>query len=74
MEIYNNRMKELREDNDYNQKTIANLLDIKQTVYSRYERGERELPIKHLKKLCIFYQVSADYILGLPKGLAYPSR
>ena len=25
-------------------------------------------------RLCEFYHVSADYILGLPKGLPYPER
>lgn len=72
--IYAQKIKELREDNDYTQTQIATFLNIKQTVYSRYEREENQLPIHHLIELCKYYGVSADYILGLPKGLKYPER
>jgi len=58
-------LKGLREDNDLKQENIAHILNTSQTVYSRYERDERALPIKHLKTLCHFYGVSADYLLGL---------
>ncbi|MCG4815084.1 MAG: helix-turn-helix transcriptional regulator [Agathobacter rectalis] len=34
-------------------------------MYARYERGANELPIHHLLALCKYYNVSADYILGL---------
>lgn len=64
----------LREDKDLNQTQIATLLNTSQTVYSRYERNERDLPIDYLITLCKFYGVSADYILGLPKGMKYPER
>lgn len=43
---------------------IARLLKTTQPQYSRYETGERELPIRHLVTLADFYNVSADYILG----------
>lgn len=59
----------LREDKDLTQQNIADLLKIKRTMYRRYETGETEIPIRHLRTLCIFYGVSADYVLGLPKGL-----
>ena len=36
-----------------------------QTMYARYERGGSELPIRHLITLCRYYQVSADFVLGL---------
>lgn len=68
------RIRELREDHDLSQIQIAEMLETSQTVYSRYERDERDLPIKHLYKLAIIYKVSADYILGLPEGLPYPKR
>lgn len=69
--IYTTRIKKLREDNDLKQKDIAKILGIDQQYYSHYERGINELPIRHLTKLCIYYGVSADYILGLPKNLKY---
>lgn len=57
------RIRGLREDRDLTQTQIANLLHTSQTVYSRYERNERNLPIEYLQTLCIFYNISADYIL-----------
>lgn len=59
----------LREDRDLTQQNIADLLKIGRTMYRRYELGETDIPIRHLKTLCILYGVSADYILGLPDGL-----
>lgn len=71
-------IKGLREDREpkTSQKDIAQLLGTTQQYYSEYENGNgnRKLPIEHLEKLCRFYGVSADYILGLPKGLSYPER
>ena len=60
-------MRELREDNDKTQQELADYLGTSQTMYARYERGANELPIRHLIKLCKFYHVSTDYLLGLSK-------
>lgn len=61
---YLQRLKDLREDMDLQQADVARLLKTTQPQYSRYETGERELPIRHLVTLADFYNVSADYILG----------
>ena len=58
-------IRELREDHDKTQTDIAAVLGIKQTVYSRYECGKTELPIRHLIPLAQYYRVSTDYLLGL---------
>lgn len=58
------RIRSLREDKDLTQTDVAEFLKTSQTVYSRYERNERSLPIEMLYELCDFYNVSADYILG----------
>lgn len=58
-------MRELREDNDLTQQEVADYLGTSQTMYARYERGANELPIRHLIRLCEYYQVSSDYFLGL---------
>ena len=58
-------IRELREDRDLKQADIAKMLGTTQQVYSRYENGVNEMPIRHLRTLCRFYHVSADYILGL---------
>ncbi|MBD8926582.1 MAG: XRE family transcriptional regulator [[Eubacterium] rectale] len=62
---YIQRMRNLREDNDKTQQQIADYLGTSQTMYARYERGANELPIHHLISLCRYYNVSADYLLGL---------
>lgn len=62
---YNKRLKDLREDNDLTQATLAKLLKITQPQYQLYESGKRKLPIDDLITLCVYYNVSADYILGL---------
>ncbi|MFQ7259393.1 MAG: helix-turn-helix domain-containing protein [Christensenellales bacterium] len=62
---YTKRIRNLREDADKTQSEIADFLGTSQTMYARYERGANELPIRHLISLCKYYDVSADYILGL---------
>ncbi|MBQ2252657.1 MAG: helix-turn-helix transcriptional regulator [Clostridia bacterium] len=62
---YVKRIRDLREDRDLTQARIAEVLGTSQTMYARYERGANELPIRHLIRLCEFYKVSADYLLGL---------
>ena len=59
------RLTDLREDADEKQETIAKLLGTSQTPYSRWERGEREIPFRHVITLSIYYDVSIDYIAGL---------
>ena len=59
------RLRDLREDMDLTQNDISKLLNISQTVYSRYERGYQTIPVEHLLKLSEFYNTSIDYILGL---------
>ncbi len=68
------RLKELREDRDLTQQDVAKILNCKQNTYQQYESGKRQLPLQALTKLCEFYNVSADYILELPKDLKYPDR
>ena len=62
---YITRIRNLREDSDKTQQDIADYLGTSQTMYARYERGANEMPIRHLIKLALFYQVSLDYLCGL---------
>lgn len=66
------RIRDLRIDHDMSQSQVAHLLQTTQTYYAQYELGKRPIPNKHIVTLCLFYHVSADYILGLPKGLKWP--
>lgn len=71
---YIQRMRNLREDHDKTQQNIADILGTSQTMYARYERGANELPIHHLITLCEYYQVSADYLLGLSDQPGTPKK
>lgn len=62
--MYFQRLRDLREDADLSQADIAKVLQISQTVYSRYERGYQTIPVVHLVKLADFYNTSTDYLLG----------
>lgn len=59
------RIRDLREDHDKTQREIAKYLNMQVTVYQRYERGEREIPIWAAIRLACYYQVSLDYLVGL---------
>ena len=56
------RIKDLREDNDLTQKEIAKMLMCDQSLYSKYERGEREIPLNLLIKLADYYKTNLDYL------------
>lgn len=59
------RIRNLREDNDMTQKQVAEYLFCDQSLYSKYERGEREVPVHIIIKLAYLYNTSTDYLLGL---------
>ena len=59
------RIRELREDNDLTQQEIAAYLHCDQSLYSKYERGERELPLDYCTQQGQYSQVSVDYLAGL---------
>lgn len=58
------RIRDLREDRDLTQKQVSEYLLCDQSLYSKYEREERPLPLEYADKLADFYGVSVDYLLG----------
>lgn len=72
MEFYYERIKALREDRDLTQAQIAKIINVGQSYYSKQERNEKPFQVEQIATLCEFYGVSADYVLGLPKGLSWP--
>lgn len=62
--VMNLRIRDLREDADLTQKQIAEILLCDQSLYSKYERGERVLPLDLAVKLADYYHVSLDYLVG----------
>lgn len=59
------RIRDLREDSDLTQRQVADYLMCDQSLYSKYERGERSLPLELAVKLAQYYGVSVDYLVGL---------
>ena len=61
---YNERIREIREDNHLTQQKIADLLHIGQRTYADYESGKTRIPVDNLLILAQYYDVSMDYITG----------
>ena len=66
------RMIEIRQDHDDSQRDLAKAFGYHQTQIARYETGVNAPPVDYVIKFCNYYQVSADYILGLPKDYQWP--
>lgn len=58
------RIRDLREDHDLTQQKVSEILMCDQSLYSKYERGERALPLELAVKLADLYDVSLDYLVG----------
>ena len=58
------RIKEQRAEKGYTLKYVAEQLNVTIRSICRYESGEREPSIDMLRKLCDFYDVTADYLIG----------
>ena len=63
--MYRLKIRDIREDRNYTQENIAELLNIKQNTYSQIETGINNIQIDQLIKLAEFYNTSTDYLLGL---------
>ncbi len=73
--MYRNRLRDLREDRDLNQKALADYLQVHQTTYSDYELEKLNIPINILHKLADYYNTSIDYLLGrTSEKQPYPKR
>lgn len=69
---YYERIKDLRTDKDEKQEELATILNTTRQQIYKYETGKNEMTVSKLKAICEHYGVSADYILGLPRGLEWP--
>ena len=64
MDVASN-IRKIRNERGLSQEKIAEVLKTTQQQYSRYEKGENELPVRHVITLCKYYEISADWLLGL---------
>ena len=65
MANYVDRISELREDHDYKQKEIADVMNVAQARYSDYERGIVRIPVEYVSRLAEFYNVDMNYLCGV---------
>ncbi len=62
---FGSRLKELRTEKKSSQKQVAEDIGISITTISQYESDSRFPNEEMLKRLCTYYQISSDYLLGL---------
>ena len=62
---YRERMRAVREDLDLTQAQVGKVLHKSQQGYNHIETGRAELKIDDLIRLCKYYDLSADYLIGL---------
>lgn len=65
MKIFATRLRELRLQEGYTQTQIAEMLNIRQQSYIRYEYGTGEPSLETLAKIATIFGVTSDYLLGL---------
>lgn len=59
------RLKELRQVKGVTQKQAGEKIGIDQRQWNRYENNKNELPLRYFKAICVTFQVSADWLLGI---------
>lgn len=59
------KIRDMREERNLTQQHVAAYLQCDQSLYSKYEREERDVPLHIMVKLALFYRTSVDYLVGL---------
>ena len=72
MKLIAQKIKETIDTSETTQIELAEAIDVNPKQIQRWKIGEQEMGVTKLREFCKFYGVSADYILGLPKGLSWP--
>ncbi len=72
--MYGKRLRTARKRANMTLEQVAQILNTTYTTISRYENEKRRVDPATLHAFCSLYQVSADYLLGLPKNLPYPDE
>lgn len=65
MNKHQERIKELRKELGKSQEKLSEVLKTSQSNYSKYEKGKIEMSLEQVKIMCEYYNISADYLLGL---------
>lgn len=71
---YRQKFYNLRIDNNLTQQNVADICGVSDATVGHWENKKRDMRVDSIIKLCHYYKISADYILGLPKDYDYPER
>ena len=71
---FGEKLRNMREDMDITQSDLGKEVHMTQRKISYIENNISEPSVDDIKALCLYFKVSADYLLGLPKDLKYPER
>ncbi len=71
---YRQKFYNLRIDNNLTQQNVADICGVSDATVGHWENRKRDMRVDSIIKLCHYYKISADYILGLPKDYDYPER
>lgn len=63
--LFGERLKELRIERGLGQNALAHALGLSNASISYWETGKQEPTASAVFKLCMFFGVPADYLLGL---------
>lgn len=66
---FNEKLKEIRKNKGFTQKNIYTILRVSPNCYASWEQGRTQPDIESIKKLCVIFEISADYLLGLEDDL-----
>lgn len=69
--MFSEKLKNLREEKNLNQKELAKKINLDNTLYNKYENNYNSIPTKHLNNLCNYFNVSADYLLDFTNERHY---
>lgn len=70
--MYGKKLKEARKKSNLTLEQVAQRLHTTHATISRYENEKRKIDIDTLKQFCALYNISSDYIIGLPENMPYP--
>ena len=71
---FGEKVRNLREDYDLNQSELAKIVGMSQRKISYIECGRNEPSIEDIVAICSYFEISADYLLGLPQNLKHPKH
>lgn len=61
------RLRQVRENKRKTQRDVAQVVGISDVGYGAWERGTNEPSIENLVKLCRYFNVSSDWLIGIDK-------